>query len=216
MSINKAQGVPNMATLTRLLISRTYSKNSDIELLQKNGYDEDCAVSYMDGYIDGISYTLSMIYPNINFEEFIEIMIKNNVVDLAEIRPGTILASKKMPEYNNNLSVVLSVTRSPAGIYITATNLYNMSVYENAPRMEREYNIHIEALPQIYPQDFVIDLGTMFPINMDNTNIQAISDTFSIINQLSEKEITKLIHAFEEYDKEMGELYDVATGKINE
>lgn len=206
------KGIQNIARLGQLAIQRSYSKNEDIKLLEENGYTKDNAKSYMDGYVDGLSYILSMINPDIDFEGFINKMIDNEIIDLSTIKPGTILASKKVADITNNLSLVLSCTKTNEGVYITTTPIVtDIGNY----RWERKHDIVIEGLPDIYSKELAIDLGTMVPINMKHQNLRKITAMFSIIHEISENQVTEIITAFEAYDKEMGELYDAAIQKHN-
>lgn len=204
------KGIQNIARLGQLAIQRSYSKNEDIKLLEENGYSKDNAKSYMDGYVDGLSYILSMINPDIDFEGFINKMIDNEIIDLSTIKPGTILASKKVADITNNLSLVLSCTKTNEGVYITTTPIVtDIGNY----RWERKHDIIIEGLPDIYSKELAIDLGTMVPINMKQQDLRKITAMFSIIHEISENQVTEIIAAFEAYDKEMGELYDAAIQK---
>lgn len=204
------KGIQNITRLAQLTIQRSYSKNEDIKILEQNGYDEDCATVYMNGYVDGLSYILSMIDPNINFEDYINKIIDNEVTDLSLIKPGTILASKKVADITNNLSLVLSCTQTNEGIYITTTPIVtDIGNY----RWERKHDIIIEGLPDIYSKELAIDLGTMIPINMKQQDLRKITSMFSILHEISENQVTEIIEAYEAYDKEMGELYDAAIKK---
>ena len=51
--VEQIKGIKDVKRLAQLIVQRSYSKNEDIDLLQNNGYDEDCATAYMDGYVDG-------------------------------------------------------------------------------------------------------------------------------------------------------------------
>lgn len=215
-SINKPViGIQKIDRLAELALQRSYSKNSDIKLLENNGYDEDCAATYMDGYIDGLSYILSMIEPNIDFESYINLMINNELNDLSLVKVGSILASKKVSDYTNNLSIVISCTKTNEGINLTVVPIiceYTLKSF----RWERKYDITIDGLPNIYPDTgLAIDLGIMHPINLNKNNINIIKDTFSIIHTISEEQVSKIIKAYEDYDKEMGALYDSAIQESN-
>lgn len=206
-------GVQKMDRLVELVVQRSYSKNNDIKLLENNGYSEDCATSYMDGYIDGLSYILSMVYPNIDFEAYINLMINNELNDLSLVKIGTILASKKVPDYTNNLSLVISCTETNEGINLTVVPILCETDVKTF-KWERKYNIDIEGLPNIYPNTgFAIDLGTMYPMNINKNNTNMIKDTLSIIHTISEEQVAEIIKAYEDYDKEMGALYDAAIQK---
>lgn len=199
------KGVQNITKLIQFVIQRSYSKNEDIKILEQNGYDEDCATAYMDGYVDGLGYILSMINPDINFEDYINKMIKNEVIDLSMIKPGSILASKKVADITNNLSLVLNCTKTNEGIYITTTPIItDIGNY----RWERKHDIIIENLPNIYSKELAIDLGSMLPLNMKQQDLSKITTMFSIIHEIPETQVTEIIEAFEAYDKEMGEIYD--------
>lgn len=201
------KGIQNIGRLLQLIVQRSYSKNDDIIILEQNEYSKDCAKSYMDGYIDGLSYVLSMIEPDIDFESYINKIIENEITDISVIKPGTILASKKVPDILNNLSLVLSCSKTSEGIIITTTPIiYDTGNY----RWERKYDIFIENLPSIYPDNLAIDLGTMYPIKMNQKDIDNIKTTFSIIHIIEENKVNDIINAFEAYDKEMGALYDAA------
>ena len=202
--------IQNITRLGQLVIQRSYSKNEDIKLLEQNGYDEDCATAYMNGYVDGLSYILSMINPEIDFEGYVNKIIDNEVTNLSVIRPGTILASKKVSDITNNLSLVLSCSRTNEGVYITTTPIVtDIGNY----RWERKHDIIIEGLPTIYSKELAIDLGTMVPINMKQHDLSKITAMFSVIHEISKDQVTEIIEAYEAYDKEMGELYDAAIQK---
>ena len=201
------KGIQNIGRLMQLIVQRSYSKNDDIIILEQNEYSKECAESYMDGYIDGLSYVLSMIEPDIDFEGYINKMIENEITDISVIKPGVILASKKVPDILNNLSLVLSCSKTSEGIIITTTPIiYDIGNY----RWERKYDITIENLPTIYHSNLAIDLGTMYPFKMNQKDIDNIKNTFSVIHIIEENKVNDIINAFEAYDKEMGALYDAA------
>ena len=210
-SINKPEiGIQKIDRLVELALQRSYSKNTDIKLLENNGYDEDYAAAYMNGYIDGLSYILSMIEPNIDFESYINLMINNELNDLSLVKVGSILASKKISDYTNNLSIVISCTKTNEGINLTVVPIICESTLKSF-RWERKYDISIDGLPNIYPDTGLsIDLGIMHPININKNNINIIRDSFSIIYSISEDQVAQIIKAYEDYDKEMGALYDAA------
>ena len=209
--INKPEiGIQKIDRLVELALQRSYVKNSDIKLLENNGYDKDCAAAYMDGYIDGLSYILSMIEPNIDFESYINLIIDNELNDLSLVKVGSILASKKISDYTNNLSIVISCTKTNEGINLTVVPIICESTLKSF-RWERKYDISIDGLPNIYPDTGLsIDLGIMHPININKNNINIIRDSFSIIHSISEDQVAQIIKAYEDYDKEMGALYDAA------
>ena len=209
------KGIKDVKRLAQLLIQRSYSKNEDVKILEDNGYDEDCAFAYMNGYVDGLTHTLSFIYPNLDFESYIETMIGNPIhdINIETIKPGMIIASKKVPDFWNNLSLVLSVQSISDGVSVTLASLICEEYFESQYRFERKYEIEISGLPSIYPEKFSIDLGTMYPVTMKQTNVDELGKWFSIIHQVSTDQINDVIKAYEAYDKEMGELYDIATNK---
>lgn len=203
------KGIENITKLTQYIVKRSYSKNEDEKILEQNGYSEDCATAYMDGYVDGLSYILSLIDPNIDFEDYINKMVNNKVSDLSMIKPGTILASKKS-EVINNLSIVLSCNEISGGINIITTPIIYEDSFVSNYRWERKYDIIIKGLCNIYPEKCAIDLGTMYPLNLTKNNIDKIADMFSVIYNISEDQLKEIVNVFEMYDKEMGDLYDRA------
>lgn len=211
--VEQIKGIKDVKRLAQLIVQRSYSKNEDIDLLQNNGYDEDCATAYMDGYVDGLSHVLSFIYPKLDFESYIESMIKNPVKDIniETIKPGMIIASKKVPDFWNNLNLVLSVQTITEGVSVTFAALVCEDYLENKYRYERKYEVEISGLPTLYPQKLAIDLGTMYPTTMKQSQCNDIGKYFSIIHQIPEEQVNEIIKAYEAYDKEMGELYDIAT-----
>ena len=213
--VEQIKGIKDVKRLAQLIVQRSYSKNEDIQILENNGYDEDCATAYMDGYVDGLSHVLSFIYPKMNFESYMEMMIKNTVNDITieGIKPGMIIASKKVPDFWNNLNLVLSVQTITEGVSVTFAGLVCEDYLENRYRFERKYEIEISGLPSIYPEKFGIDLGTMYPVTMKQSQSKDLGKWFSIIHQISEDQVNDVIKAYEAYDKEMGELYDIATNK---
>lgn len=209
------KGIKDVKRLAQLVVQRSYSKNEDIQILENNGYDEDCATAYMNGYVDGLSHVLSFIYPKIDFESYMEMMIKNPVNDITIecIKPGMIIASKKVPDFWNNLSLVLSVQSITDGVSVTLASLICEDHFESQYRFERKYEIEISGLPSIYPEKFGIDLGTMYPVTLKQNHSKEIGKMFSIIHQISVDKVDEVIKAYEDYDKEMGKLYDIATNK---
>ena len=151
-----------------------------------------------------------MIEPNIDFESYINLMINNELNDLSLVKVGSILASKKISDYTNNLSIVISCTKTNEGINLTVVPIICESTLKSF-RWERKYDISIDGLPNIYPDTGLsIDLGIMHPININKNNINIIRDSFSIIYSISEDQVAQIIKAYEDYDKEMGALYDAA------
>ena len=169
----------------------------------------------MNGYVDGLSHALSFIYPKLDFEPYIEAIIKNPLKDIniESIKPGMIIASKKVPDFWNNLNLVLSVQEITEGVSVTFASIVCEDYLENKYKYERKYEIEISGLPSIYPEKFGIDLGTMYPVTMKQSQSKDFSKWFSIIHQISEDRVNEIIKAYEAYDKEMGELYDIATNK---
>lgn len=210
--------LPDMLKDTRILagliLKRSYSKNEDINVLKENGYSDEKAISYMDGYVDGLSYVLSCIYPNMDFEEYIKNVIDNPIrnINIESIKPGMILVAKTCADTFNNLDLILSVQKINDGVSVTLARLISEFTF-NEYIFERKYNIEISGLPSNYSEKFAIDLGTMYPIIMIQSDILDIRSKFSIIHQISEDEVNKIIKAYEAYDKEMGELYDIAMNK---
>lgn len=191
--------------LVDIYLKRTYSKNEDIKLLEENGYSEDCAQVYMNGYVDGIEYCLSMISPNINFEAYINAILKNRIENIDIINTGMVIASTNS-DVPNNLFLVLSSYQDNSSVYDIVFLIPEISI--EGYKFEKRYDINIQGLPEIYPENFSIDLGIIRTI--DFKELKNVS-----FSKLADINVERIVKACNDYNEEMENLYNAIIEKSN-
>lgn len=221
------QGITNLSELINTILKRAFSKHEDINLLQNNGYDEDCSWAYMNGYVDGLSYVLALLDPNMDYEKYIEKVLESDPVSVDDVNIGDIIFSKNAI-FPNNLSIVIS-KGSDEENGTKSTSLFMLQI---APKSicslllwpeSNIYKIDIDNLPIIY---YKINNGNKeFAINLDNiynitvlSNKDNFSSNYSVIRKEGKEIIDKnlvsnIIDAYKEHDRLLEKVYDKATKK---
>lgn len=221
------QGITNLSVLINTILKRTFSKHEDIQLLQNNGYDEDCSWAYMNGYIDGLSYVLYLLDPNMDYEKYIEKVLESDPVNIDDVITGDIIFSKDNM-FPNNLSIVVSKKVDEEN-GIKSTSLFTLQIVpKNICSLlgwqETDiYKIEIDNLPYIYykinndNKEFAINLNNIYNITI-LSNKDNFSGKYSIIRKEGKEIINKdtvlnITNIYKEHDMLLEKAYDQATKK---
>lgn len=207
----KPEGLSNIDMLIQYILKRAYSKNNDIKILENNGYSEDCAQAYMDGYVDGLSHILSLLEPSRAYEDYFENIFKNDKIDISNIEIGNILLSKKA-NFPCNLSIVVTIGED---------NRSNHKSLLTFPMIPANYikildwkpmSTHIienSSLPKIYYEDG----NNNFAINVSGIYSVSQIDNYVVIGKVDKKEVLDIINHYRDLDMYMSQQYDQATNK---
>ena len=225
MGVNKPVGIKSVNRLVDILLSRSFQKKSDIKLLIENGYEKEKAEAYMDGYVDAISNALSFIYPEIDFDEYINTVIENRLINPYDLKVGDIILSHNA-KFLYNISIVYGISEAINNIDSEGNKkeskkcillINTFPILFSVNNTENILKINIGDIMHTYPDTGYIDLSasSTLCINLPKTKITNGYE-LSIVGHVERKIIKEIIDKHNDYVNKIENMYNEAIKKANE